>query len=576
MRLESIEVSNVLGISNASIDTVGDVTMVCGPNGAGKSSLIEAIRMVIDGQAIRVSKKKDYESMVHGDNESGFIKIGFDGEIRTVNIPSGKGMKALGGEYMPYVTNPSLFASISAQDRRGILFGVMGVRHTIEDIRERLASRGHHDSLIKEIMPFARAGFADAAKEAASRATEQKGVWKNLTGGETWGEVKGREWVSKSTIHVSQADIETAITDLEKLDAEIESETIAYGAASAARNALKEYAERIDLLKKRAANKDRIQQKLDKDREELDAWKVKLETRREQAGIKPAVSPKPIPCPHCGGLVESKAGALVVYQETEPLTHYDHDATSDIPQYENAVRTLENSVRNSERDLSAAFAAETELESTGEPPAVPDIDAITNRLQAMKLSRTNMRSELQRMKDAEKAEREADSKTASAMKAHESVMAWNAIAESLSPNGIQADMLSESITPFNSTLERHAKASGWLTPVITSDMAIKTSNGRAYNLLSESERWRVDAILAAAISEHSGINFLIFDRFDVLDIQNRLNLIVWLKGEVDSGRVDSAIIAGTLKAIPTGLPRNINVIWVESGAATAQIMEKAA
>jgi hypothetical protein len=49
---------------------------------------------------------------------------------------------------------------------------------------------------------------------------------------------------------------------------------------------------------------------------------------------------------------------------------------------------------------------------------------------------------------------------------------------------------------------------------ITPDMAI-TAEGRAYSLLCESEKWRVDAMIAAAIAELSGVKVMMLDRMDV-------------------------------------------------------------
>ena len=55
----------------------------------------------------------------------------------------------------------------------------------------------------------------------------------------------------------------------------------------------------------------------------------------------------------------------------------------------------------------------------------------------------------------------------------------------------------------------------WHPVVITPEIEI-TYGGRLYGLLSESEKWRADTLLAIAIARLSGIRLVLLDRFDVL------------------------------------------------------------
>ena len=97
---------------------------------------------------------------------------------------------------------------------------------------------------------------------------------------------------------------------------------------------------------------------------------------------------------------------------------------------------------------------------------------------------------------------------------------------------------------------------------------------RPYPLLSESEKWRADAMIAAAIAELSGVRLLMLDRFDVLDAQGREDFIYWLDGMASEGVIDSAIVAGTMKALPAGLPETIQPLWID-GAASGEMREAA-
>ena len=90
---------------------------------------------------------------------------------------------------------------------------------------------------------------------------------------------------------------------------------------------------------------------------------------------------------------------------------------------------------------------------------------------------------------------------------------------------------------------------------------------RDYALVSESEQCRADALIGAAIAELSGLRLLVLDRFDVLDVKGREDALYWLDGMALDGKIDTALVFGTLKALPSGLPETIQPVWVEAGVA---------
>jgi hypothetical protein len=127
-------------------------------------------------------------------------------------------------------------------------------------------------------------------------------------------------------------------------------------------------------------------------------------------------------------------------------------------------------------------------------------------------------------------------------------------------------MLAEALDPINKRLEHSALMAVWSAVKIGADMAI-TADARAYALLSESEKWRADAMIAEAVSFISGIRTLVLDRFDVLDLPGRADLIEWLDVLAQDGEIDTALIFGTLKALPAQLPETFGAFWIENGVA---------
>jgi len=144
---------------------------------------------------------------------------------------------------------------------------------------------------------------------------------------------------------------------------------------------------------------------------------------------------------------------------------------------------------------------------------------------------------------------------------HREVQAWEGLAEALAPDGIPGDLLAEALQPFNGRLRETATTTGWPQVHIGADMAI-TADGRAFNLLSESEQWRAGAAIAEALAYVSGVGLLVLDRMDVLDIPSRGQALQWLTSLADTHQV---ICMGTLKALPDKLPEVVQGVWLEGG-----------
>jgi hypothetical protein len=70
------------------------------------------------------------------------------------------------------------------------------------------------------------------------------------------------------------------------------------------------------------------------------------------------------------------------------------------------------------------------------------------------------------------------------------------------------------------------------------------------------------------------MKLLVLDRFDVLDMQGRTDLLAWLDILADGGEIDTALIFGTLKALPSQLPDTIAAHWIENGV-VGQLKEAA-
>ena len=76
-------------------------------------------------------------------------------------------------------------------------------------------------------------------------------------------------------------------------------------------------------------------------------------------------------------------------------------------------------------------------------------------------------------------------------------------------------------------------------------------------------------MIAEAVSHLSGVKLLVLDRFDVLDLKGREDALYWLDGLAQDGDIDTALVFGTLKAIPAQLLPSMEGFWIENGTAGA-------
>lgn len=573
MKLTSIQTSNFLGARAVDVKLTKPVTLFAGKNYAGKSSVQEAVRMALTGESVRVSLKKDYAALITEGQDAAYVTVEWDGGEASIVLP--KGDRHLAGDQisgaLPWVLDAQRFALMADNDRRAFLFGLTGLKTDGAAVRDRLTTRGCDAKKVEQIAPFLRAGFDAAQKEAQSKAREAKASWKTATGGETYGAVKAATWKApqpEAQALPDGAGLEVIRGALAMVEAELEAETIKLGEAAAKERKAKDQAGRLAELRETAGKFARIQDKLNIDEAELKTWTAKVEeTRAKAAGS--TKKPPTFNCPCCGVVLTHRLADGAAIEYVEPENKADPEAIAALPEYEKALKLFENSVANGKRDLAAAESAARELaeiEAAGAEAVSGDAEALRVRVDGLKQRRAIHQNEIRTLEDAERQAADADKRTAAAAGHHATVQAWDAIADALAPDGIPGEMLAEALAPINDRLSVQASEAQWPAVAIGKAMDV-TYGGRAYAMLSESEKWRADAMIAEAVSCLSCLRLLVLDRFDVLDMQGREDALYWLDELAAADQIDSALIFGTLKALPAQLPESIAGIWIDNGVA---------
>ncbi|WGS53534.1 AAA family ATPase [Paraburkholderia sp. D15] len=603
MRIQHITAKHFVGARAVDLDIDTPVTVFAGPNGAGKSSLREAISAALTGDVSRVALKKDYPSMVTEGAKKALVSVETDEGTASLTLPDGKhsGLKVYTGA-LPYVLEPSMFASMKADERRTFLFDLTGLRATPEAVKGSLLERKCDMAKVEKVLPMLRSGFPAAVKFAEDEAREAKGAWKTVTG-EQWGSEKGEGWEAEVPLFdlKRHADITEQLVAVDGRLAAANKEVGALQVKHDAYTAAVVSAERNAEL---AENVTRIEAKLATDKQNLALAEAALLEAQQRAGDAPreglvhelatAVREFTTIIAESEGVVQRDTGAILpwdnydfstaadaygayVGQYGEPGANGDADARAKVPELIKARDLMMRAVANDERDLAAARAASESLKLKADLEKVTDEDLTAARrsVTAATEQRTNLRAELDKLNNAKRAAESAATKTKDATGHHTDIAQWLAIADALSPDGIPGDMLAKALAPINGQLASLAAFANWAVPEIGADMAIRAGN-RLYSLLSESEKYRVDALVALTIAVLSESRLVSFDRFDVLDIPGRGDLLALLDDMAAQGEITTALVFGTLKKVPEGLAQTTRAHWIENGELLATHIAQAA
>ncbi len=582
MRVNRITIENFQGARAVDLDLRTPAALIAGPNGAGKSSIAEAVRLALLGTPERVGLKKEFGALVTDGANVGAIALDLDDGTVGIGLPKGtqSGETLLPtSPALPYVLAPERFAAAKADERRTLLFALSGTNVKADEIERRLLARGCSALLVPGIKPILRSGFAAGAEYAKQQATEAKGAWKAATG-EQWGSQKAEGWAA-DVPPFDQAALVGERATLAGVDAKLEQNVKALGALEQKAAAYAAAHVQVAARRAQAAKLPALRQKLEFDQAELENAATHVEALQARAGTGPRVGLVHDLALCLSQLWKSEASKNVAFgiglDIKEVLAVYerqygkiggtgDAEASAALPKAIEARDLMARSVENDRRDIAAAEAAQAQLQDEAAPEEIQpaDVEAARAKVTALRAERKAIDDRVQALMNAKQAATGAAERTASATRYHGDVLAWLAIGDALSPDGIPGEILAEALQPFNAKLADLAELAGWLTPAIAADMAI-TWGGRSYRLLSESERWRVDALIGAALAEISGLRCLILDRFDVLDLPGRGDALGLVDALAADGRMDTILVLGTLKAAPPAPSDAFTTFWIDNG-----------
>lgn len=570
MHLEHIFVENFQGLRSASLDLATPITLVAGFNGAGKSSLREAIGFALGGSG-RVQHKKDYGKLVTEGEKKAQIIVSHDGAASSFSLPKGTAERhsVPGDDYLPFVLTPGAFAALDEKARRALLFKLTKSSAKPDVVVGMLAKRKANPDKVEKIKPLLLSGFGAAQEQAKAYAAESRGAWKAITG-EQYGSEKAEGWVFEAPDSVSNADErEEVFKKHAKVQQDIDNGNRFIGEQDAKRQAAQGLGQRKAELEEAAGLYDRAVAK--RTTTEQDLTKLEQQLPELQAQLKDQQAGSGgCECPACGVGLKIIGSKLELYQGLKQDTAATSTLALDITNMQRSVEMLRRTLQNDMAAVAKAEAARNELaQLEGQQAEAFDqdrYDRSIETLNALRKQEGELRAQYNALCEAADEAKNAEANTQKAAGYHLDVLEWVLIEKALAPDGIPGEILAGALQPFNASLTRTSKLTGWPVVQVSTEMDI-TAGGRLYQLLSESEQWRCDTLLALAIALHSGLKLVMLDRFDVLDLPARGQLLGMLVSLAKAGEIESAIVLGTLKAKPAKLPPEISAVWIEGGVA---------
>jgi hypothetical protein len=550
------------GAEKADID-IDRIALIGGLNGAGKSSICQAIAAAACSQPIPffrstrpdkpVLTKTDAKALLRGGMEKGSSIIEVDGQV--VAEALWPGLTAAGnGKIQCSLVAAGLVNPMEMEeaDRQRFFSTLLNADPTMDDLREALkeaipalADPDYVDALEKVITMAQTNGWDVAHKHFKEHGARRKGEWEGKAG-ESFGSKKAADWKPQGW----RADLEEK--SLEELGTAC---TEAQEAVERALAAVATDAANLAQLVEQANGEAGAWNALQEADTAYKAARADLAAKESQRQA--IVIPTATPCPHCGGLVDIEEGKRGFTLKQSMANGAEIEAAK--KGYEAAGLLVRN----------AMLAAETRQAAYNTAKGAHDArKGATERLkEAKKRTGTTETVDLARdflagvMRDKDLIERRQACETLAAQ-----IGANQKLVDILSPEGLRRQKLQKALKVSNGQLAALSSDAGYGTVTIDDDLEI-LYGGRRYFLLSQSEQYRVRAVIQIYVAMHDKSPLVIFDSADVLDQDGRNGLFALMQ-EVDGISFLVGMTVLSRKNVPDLAKAGIGAsYWVADGTA---------
>lgn len=561
-----VKIKDVLGVKQADVALDGaGIVLVGGDNGAGKTSLMQAVSAVILGQwPLRgVGKKAGVGALVRdGAGEGSAWGTWQNGGVRILYGPQGADVQTQGQPQAnptgPIALGSTPFMGLSAETRYEVLLEVWDAEPTFSDLQAW--SRQHPAAGIDpDDKDGAEAlgllwddiethGWPAMAKRYDGDQRRLQGNWQEVTK-ERWGEKKRIGWTPAGLFSGVEYSVDEQAAAVQEARARVDA-ILASRAVGAAE---------IDRLRAAASVLPDIENRL-RGAEAMRAGRVADVDRLAEEADK---FPRPtdprlnVVCPHCGGGIIPKRvqSGIVVEKIGQRMTIREYEAA--LAEHERVMQQF-LVAQEDERKIAAEIVA-TEAERRTAKTAEQQLLAAEQRPVAEPQAERDAVADL----NAEEAKLAAIKAMLRSRTINAAWEATKALADMLAAEGLQATIFRRRLSEVNATLHAISMQGEMATVALSEDCNL-TYDGRPYALLSESERWRCDFVMARAVGLKQGARYQLVDRLDVLAPRWRPGVFRTLQAAKVAALV--CMTARDYSALPNLAAHKMGrVMWMEGG-----------
>lgn len=577
-----VKIRDVLGIRSAEVELDG-VVLVGGVNGSGKSSLLQCAGAVLlkqwpirgiskKGEAGQIVRKGAVDGTVMAQWERGAYRIIYSTKDAPQQDQSGR---PLDPEPHPVALGTLPYMALPSETRMKLVTEAWNAYPSRDDAAQWC--REHNEMGIdpaekvegSRLTAFSILwddidvqGWDPLARRYVNEATRLTGSWKEATG-TNWGSNIRLTWAPPGLFPDQEYSADAAADKVLAARGRLSELRTQRGIAAAELARLQEEAGKVPGLK------------LD-----IAAHATAAGARAEEANRKaqeleenplpadPALDPT---CPHCSGALlirRGPPGGPTILVEKPPARMTKAAATAARTKHEALVvqaQALNDAVKADHADgftlaerLRVAEDAARQLDDAKDAPAAVTDEEFEQATEAVTLADAHLVS-VKRLLRSRELSAQWD--------------ATKAIAMMLLPEGLRAEVFNRRLSELNTELSKVSSQAGMLEVSMTADGDL-TYAARRYALLSESERWRCDFVMARTLGNRQGMRLQIIDRFDVLDPGSREAVIYMLHKSRVLALI--AMMAPDVSKVPDLAKHKVGRrMWISDGVLTVPGMAPA-
>lgn len=639
MKLTRIRLQNFRSHVDTTIE-LPQIALVLGRNNSGKSSIAAAIEFALAGKCpFTDGRGAGANALIRHGAEKAVVELDIEG-LGTVrrSIPGGlevsgwagnqtilqaKLYETLGADEaaISAAINTSRFLEMKQDERKNLLFGLLGFSFTAETIETQLedwaGKGGYTDDQMESWLSACRAIMPDRDKKFGPEIfikLEKEAVAERRAAKRLLAEAEGY-LASLPAVSAAVVDTEALHQKLTEARGRQEQLTRQLGSAAQAAENLRrlqgtiaqhqmtlaeiqnEYktrdlnvnADGVEKAKKRITAVQKKSVPLETECTELisaiadlKGQKTALESlidKLEKTDGRCPLAPEKISCQAGEQLHSMVAGFR---KETEQLANdllvketRLKDVTGAIDDLSQEIRNLEAAINAEEQKSSilielkkreedakkALERAQAELTSL---PGVPSAEELEAQLAEVKREVSGIEAELSRANEVARAAWERKAAEEKVAAGREEVEIWDTLCEAFGPKGIRSQLIGETLQSLEATInERLALLTNGAysarLDIEDGFEVLVTHDGATLPLdkLSTSERLRVGIVIQSALVNLAGIGLLIVDDADTLDLQNRQLLTGMLLAIRDN--YSNVLVLSTIGEVA---PRDPGIPWV--------------